>query len=202
MPRTTKSTKLKSAKKRSSSSAKVDELKLGKFSACEPLRLPETRPRRSWQIIGAVALLLIAIFCIGCMIMQFPFAYLWHGEQNLWQPDAIPLTISWIVNNVALIIFTVLCLTTSTLLFLKRHVPVLIWYLLIITLLIGFISQSISIYQNYTIYDCNVDPCPLVVGELSTILLCDLVIFMISLLLLCMVYRTNHYHSPSAKRKR
>lgn len=207
MPKTKSTTKTKSAANRPKSanskltSSKVDELKLGKFSDCEPLRLPEFRPRRSWQIIGAVALLLITIFCVGSMIMKFPFAYLWHGEQNLWQPDTIPLTVSWIINNVALVIFTILCLSSSIILFLRRRVPTLIWYLLIVTLLISFISQSISIYQNYTLYDCGDDPCPLVVGELGTILLCNLVIFMISLILLCMVYRTNHYRMRRHHRK-
>lgn len=206
MPKTKSSTKTKTtsskrtaptpkASKAKLSTSKVDELKLGKFSACEPFRLPEFQPRRSWQIIGAVALLLISIFCVCSMIMKFPFAYLWHEDQGLWQPDAVPLTISWIINNVALVIFTILCLCSSIILFLRRRVPVLVWYLLIITLLTGFVSQSISIYQNYTIYSCETAPCPLVVGELGTILLCNLVILMISLILICMVYRTNH-HRP------
>lgn len=201
MAKSTKPTKTSKSKKAKTASAKVDELKLGKFSDCEPLRLPETKPRRSWQIIGAIALLIIAVFCIGCMVMEFPFAYLWHGEQDLWQSDTLPLTISWIVNNVMLVIFTILCLVSCIILFTKHRVPAPIWYLLIFTLFVGFISQSIGIYQNYTIYNCEIDPCPLVVGELSTVLLCDLVIFMISLILICMIYRTNH-HSYSHKKSK
>lgn len=204
-----KSTKAKSEKKsagraaKSLNTRKVEEIKLGKFNDCEPLRLPEVPPRRIWQVIGGVALLLIGIFCVATMIAQFPFAYLWQGEIDVWQPEQAPLTMSWIVNNVALVLFTVLCVVSSVLLFAKRKVPVLVWYLLIVTLTVGFISQSIGIYNNYTLRDCGVNECPMVVGELSVVLLCDLVIMMISLALLWIVYKTNlNYGHPRPKRQK
>lgn len=207
---TTKSKKPKSATKKSEQRAarslntrKVEDVKLGKFQSCEPLRLPFVPPRRIWQLIGGVALLLMAIFCVATMLTNFPFAYLWQSEANIWQPDQSPLTLSWIVNNVALILFTVMCIMASILLFARRKVPVMVWYLLILTLAVGFISQSISIYSNYTRRDCAVEACPLVVGELSTILLCDLTIFMLSLVILWMIYKTNlHYGHPKPKRER
>lgn len=182
---------------------KVEEVKLGKFSDCEPLRLPEVPPRRIWQIIGGAALLLIGIFCVATMVADFPFAYLWRSDVEAWQPDQSPLTISWIVNNVALVLFTILCVMSSILLFAKRRVPVGVWYLLIVTLAVGFISQSVGIYANYTNRDCEMEACPLVVGELSTVLLCDLTIFMLSLVVLWMVYKTNlHYGHPKPKRQK
>lgn len=182
---------------------KVEEVKLGKFSDCEPLRLPEVPPRRIWQLVGGAALLLIGVFCVATMIADFPFAYLWRSDFDVWQSDQTPLTVSWIVNNVALVLFTVLCVMSSVLLFARRKVPVVVWYLLIITLAVGFISQSVGIYANYTSVNCDLQSCPLVVGELSVILLCDLTILMLSLVVLWMVYKTDlHYGHPKAKRSR
>lgn len=182
--------------------AKVDELKLGKFDTHEPMYLPESTVRRSWQIIGGVALLLITGFCLVSMVTQVPFAYLWQTETDLWQAELTPLTISWIVNNIALVIFTIFCLITSLLLFMRRRVPAGIWYILILTLVVGFISQSVGIYQNYTTRECVEASCPMVVGELSIVLLCDLTIFMLSILLLWMVYCMNkhRYHHKSSKK--
>lgn len=172
-------------------SSKVDELKLGKFDECNPMRLPESQARRSWQIIGGVALLLIAGFCLVSMVMQVPFAYLWQTETDIWQAELTPLTISWIVNNIALVIFTVVCLVVSILLFAGKRVARGAWYVMILTLMIGFISQSVGIYQNYTLRDCVEETCPMVVGELSMVLLCDLVIMMVSVILLWLVYCLN-----------
>ena len=77
-----------------------------------------------------------------------------------------------------------------------------IWYILIVMLTIGFISQSVGIYTNYTTRECLDENCPLVVGELGTVLLCDLTIFMLGLVLLWMVYKTNlHYGRVKTKRK-
>lgn len=180
---------------------KVEEIKLGKFKDCEPLRLPEVPPRRIWQVLGGVALLLIGVFCVATMVMQFPFAYLWQEEIDAWQPEQAPLTMSWIVNNVALVLFTILCVMASIVLFARRRVPVAVWYLLIVMLTVGFISQSIGIYNNYTLRDCRENACPMVVGELSIVLICDLVIFMLGLVLLWMVYKTNlHYGHPRRKK--
>ncbi len=207
--KTTSKAKNSTAKKTSGRAAKtlntrkVEEIRLGKFNDCEPMRLPEVPPRRIWQIIGGVALLLMGIFCVATMVANFPFVYLWQDEIEVWRPDQSALTISWIVNNVALVIFTVLCVMSSILLFARRKVPVGIWYLLIVTLAVGFISQSVGIYTNYTRRDCEIEPCSLVVGELSTILLCDLTILMLSLALLWMVYKTNlHYGHPKPKRQK
>lgn len=184
-------------------SSKVDELKLGKFDECDPMRLPESQVRRSWQVIGGVALLLIAGFCLVSMVTQMPFAYLWQTETDIWQAELTPLTISWIVNNIALVIFTVLCLVTSVLLFMRKRVAVGVWYTLIVTLVVGFISQSVGIYQNYTLRECVEETCPMVVGELSVVLLCDLVIMMVAILLLWMVFCMNRRrHTPVAKKRR
>jgi len=182
--------------------AKVDELKLGKFADCEPMRLPESQVRRSWQIIGGIALLLITGFCLVSMVTQVPFAYLWQTETDLWQSELTPLTISWIINNIALVIFTIFCLIASLLLFMRRRVPAGIWYILIITLVVGFISQSVGIYQNYTSRECVEASCPMVVGELSIVLLCDLTIFMLSILLLWMVFCMNKHHCRHKTNKR
>ncbi len=189
---------------RAQEARKVEEVKLGKFRDCEPMRLPEVPPRRIWQVVGGIALALMGIFCVATMCFEFPFAYLWQSETNVWQPDLTPLTLSWIVNNVALIVFTIGCFVGSALLFMKKKVPVGVWYVLIVALAVGFISQSVGIYSNYTLMECETESCPLVVGELSTILLCDLVILMISWILLWMIYRTNLYarHPRPRRRKR
>jgi len=204
-PKTTqKSRARKSSPKRDlTRTAKVDELKLGKFNTHEPMCLPESPVRRSWQIIGGIALLLITGFCLVSMVTQVPFAYLWQTETDLWQAELTPLTISWIVNNIALVIFTIFCLIASLLLFMRRRVPTGIWYILILSLVIGFISQSIGIYQNYTTRECVEASCPMVVGELSVVLLCDLTIFMLSILLLWMVFCMNkhRYHHKSNQSK-
>ena len=184
------------------SAKKVEEIKLGKFCDTEPMRLPEMTPSRVWQLIGGGALVLIVAFCIATMFVNFPFSYLWQGGSDIWQTDMMPLTISWIVNNAALVIFTIFCVLTSILLFARRRVPVAIWYILIIMLTIGFISQSVGIYTNYTTRECLDENCPLVVGELGTVLLCDLTIFMLGLVLLWMIYKTNlHYGRVKTKRK-
>lgn len=205
MVKTSDKTKRAAAKKsaKTISAKKVEEIKLGKFCDSEPMRLPEVTPSRVWQLIGGIALLLIGIFCVATMFVNFPFSYLWQGESNLWQADTMPLTISWIVNNLALVIFTIFCVIGSILLFAKQRVPVMIWYVLIVTLVVGFISQSVGIYTNYTTRECLEESCPLVVGELGTVLLCDLTIFMLGLVLIWMVYKTNlHYGCPKSKKKR
>lgn len=199
----TKNTKQVKRTVRRSASSKVDELKLGKFEKQAPLRLPEARARRVWQVIGGVALMMIAGFCLVSMVLQVPFAYLWQTETDIWQTELTPLTISWIVNNVTLVVFTVLCLVTSVLLFARRHVPAGVWYLLIILLVVGFVSQSVGIYQNYTLRDCVEATCPMVVGELSVVLLCDLVIMMVAVILLWLIYcLTKSQNMPEQKRRR
>lgn len=204
MAKTVTKTKKASAKKsiKTLSAKKVEEIKLGKFCDSEPMRLPEVVPSRVWQLIGGVALLLIGIFCVATMFVNFPFGYLWRGESNIWQADTMPLTVSWIVNNSALVIFTIFCIIGSILLFAKRRVPVMVWYILIVTLAVGFISQSVGIYTNYTTRECLEGSCPLVVGELSTILLCDLTIMMLGLVLLWMVYKTNLYYGHAKPKKK
>ena len=184
-------------------SSKVDELKLGKFEQQAPMKLSEARARRTWQVIGGVALLLIAGFCLVSMVMQVPFAYLWQTETDIWQTELTPLTISWIVNNIALVIFTVLCLVTSILLFARKRVAVGVWYVLIVLLVVGFVSQSVGIYQNYTLRDCVEATCPMVVGELSVVLLCDLVIMMVAVLLLWLICcLTKNQNMPEQKHRR
>lgn len=187
--------------RRMSGVSKVEELKLGKFQDSEPMRLPETQTRRSWQIIGGIALLLIGGFCLVSMVLQVPFAYLWNSEVDIWQAEMTPLTVSWIVNNVALVIFTIVCLLTSMMLFARKRIPVGMWYGLIVALVVGFISQSIGIYQNYTLRECAGE-CPMVVGDLSMVLLCDLTILMLSILLVWMVYCMNRRKYRHEKKKR
>lgn len=200
----TKTQKKANVAGRASEASKVEELKLGKFADSVPMRLPESQTRRSWQVIGGVALLLIGGFCLISMVLQVPFAYLWQSEVDIWQAEMTPLTVSWIVNNVALVIFTILCLFASILLFAKKRVVVGMWYGLIVALVVGFISQSIGIYQNYTLVECGEGGCPIVVGELSMVLLCDLTILMLSILLLWMVYcmnRRKYRHEKKRRRK-
>ncbi len=182
------------------SSSKVDELKLGKFDECVPMRLPESQVRRSWQVIGGIALLLIAAYCVFMMVTNTPFAYLAWGGVDLWREEQWPLTIAWIVNNVCLVVFTILCLVTSILMFAKKRIAVGVWYAMIVLLVVGFISQSIGIYENYTTRECVTQTCPMVVGELSVVLLCNLVIMMVAILLLWLVCCMNKHRHRSVKR--
>lgn len=172
---------------------KVEELKLGKFAKCEPLRLPEKKVRRCWQIAGGIGFIVAALVLIITVFMIKPVRTL------TWQPDGFGpfegLSWYWLVMVGCMIVVALCGLIMGVLLLLSKRVPVFFWYLLIASATVGLLCASFNsfkwfeerrCYENYPGIFPD-DPhkgsgCPSVGNDLVYINLRNLAIYTVGLL--------------------
>ncbi len=174
---------------------KVEELKLGKFAECDPLRLPEKGISRGWQIIGGVACALVAIIGIYTMLVtKILSIFDGMGAHASWY---------WLIMELMLLIIVISATTASVMLFLKKRVPVGVWYVLIGAIVIGLICASFHKLERYEARECynnypGIYPgenkgsgCPSVVNELSGVVLLNLLFHSLGIVGLYLIYRVT-----------
>ena len=172
---------------------KVEELKLGKFAECDPLRLPEKGISRGWQIIGGVVCALLAI--IGHYTM------LATKILSIFDGMGVHMSWYWLIMELMLLVIVISATTASVMLFLKKRVPVGVWYVLIGAIVIGLICASFHKLERYEARECyNKYPgiypgenrgsgCPSVVNELSGVVLMNLLFHSLGIVGLYLIYR-------------
>lgn len=168
---------------------KVEELKLGKFAECDPLRLPEKGISRGWQIIGGVACALVAIIGIYAMLAT--------KILSIFDGMGVHASWYWLIMEFMLLIIVISATTASVMLFLKKRVPVGVWYVLIGAIVIGLICASFHKLERYEARECyNNYPgenkgsgCPSVVNELSGVVLLNLLFHSLGIVGLYLIYR-------------
>lgn len=193
-----------------SNTEKIEELKLGKFSKCEPLCFPEKKAKRGWQIVGAVALMLGAILGVFYLLMTDPIKGMMKSSPM--SPGAYLANVDWYwkIAALAVAVAVVCCFTGSVMMFAKKKASVKIWYILIASVLVAVITVSFHrfrlyeqrlCYENYpNIIELGYS-CPSVVGELSWIVVQDLMIFGVGILGLWLVhYKTRRCMKRSGSR--
>lgn len=181
---------------------KVEELKLGKFAECKPLRLPGKQIRRGWQITWGMTLLLAALLGIYILFMIDPIRVLTWDNDGFVGGRIGSLQPYWWAMVGALVVATLCCLAAGIILLVKRRVPVVIWCLLIIAATVAALCASFhtftwfearNCYENYPgIYleDPNKGSgCPSVMNDLIGLSLRNLVIYTVGLIALCGVWR-------------
>lgn len=172
---------------------KVEELKLGKFAECDPLRLPEKGISRGWQIIGGVVCALVAIIGIYTMLAT--------KILSIFDGMGVHMSWYWLIMELMLLIVVITTTTASVMLFLKKRVPVGVWYVLIGAIVIGLICASFHKLERYEARECynnypGIYPgenkgsgCPSVVNELSGVVLLNLLFHSLGIVGLYLIYR-------------
>lgn len=183
-----------------SEARKVEELKLGKFVKCEPLRLPEKKVRRGWQIAGGIGMILVALALTFVVFLLKPVRTL------TWQPDGFGafegLPVYWLVMIGCMILAAADCLLIGILLLFGRRISTILWYGLIILATVGLLCLSFNsfewfeerlCYENYPGIFPD-DPakgsgCPGVESDLIIISIRNMVIYTVGLVAILLVHR-------------
>ncbi len=180
----------------------VEELKLGKFAVCEPLRLPEKEIRRGWQITGAVVLILVAIVGLYAMFMLDPIrVWTWDNDGFVGGRIEALMPYEWVLT-LMLAVSVVMCVTAAAILLAKKKVPAELWYVLIGAVTVGLLCASFHAFKWFEERDCyenypGVHPedpskgsgCPSVEKDLIVISVRNLVIYTLGIVAFCWVRR-------------
>lgn len=196
---TTKISTRKSNNKRSVSSQKVDELKLGKFLDFEPLRLPEKELRRGWQIFWAIVLMAIAVYFLICIVVMAPrlletdfdwWLSLWANMQN-W-----PYVFAEVILLVAMFLIPILCFVIGGLLLARQHIMAALWYTLIMTVWGGLFGWSLLILKERVIERCAL-ACPNADWNVLIAIVVNVIFAFVSVKLIKIVHRYNRRRRKS-----
>lgn len=201
-------TKLKPGKRLKNARDVTEELKLGKFEQCKPLHLPEKQVRRGWQIVGAVALMLVTILGVYILLLSDVGALIWgNGVMDGGSVMASTPEYALVMQGMVLLM-TIGCFVASVMMFAKRKVPVWLWYALIVVVLIGLVSASFHRFRLYEQRECyNNYPgivdlgyaCPSVVNELGLVVLIDMAVGALAAVASWAVWRVTR---PRGNKKR
>lgn len=191
---------------------KVEEVKLGKFAAKAPLKLPERQIKRGWQITWGVALMLGAVIGVYLLLLTVPEYIFGDGVMS---GPAIISSNGWymLVAEMMVLVVTIGSLAASIMMFAKKRVPMALWYVIIGALVIGLICASFRkfrwyeerlCYENYPgIYpgEDRGSGCPSVVGQLSVITLVDLAILAAGMVGVWMLSRKKNRRAKKLGRR-
>lgn len=192
---TAKPTSRKPNNRRSISSQKVDELKLGKFLDFEPLHLPEREPRRGWQIFWAIVLLAIAVYFLVCIVVMAPglletdfgwWLSLWGNWQN-W-----PYVLAEVLLLIALFLIPILCLIIGGLLLARQRIVAVLWYVLIVTVWSGLFNWSLLILKERVIERCAL-ACPNASWNILIALVFNLIFAFVAVKLIKIAHRYSKH---------
>lgn len=181
---------------------KVEELKLGKFAECKPLRLPEKQIRRGWQITWGIVLLLVALVGAYIILMTDPVRVLTWDNDGFGGGRLGSLDLYWWVMIGTLAVAVVCCIAAGLVLLLKKHVPRFLWYSLIAAATVAALCASFHTFTWFEARDCYEnypgiypeDPskgsgCPSVVNDLILISLRNLAIYTAGIVAFWFAYR-------------
>lgn len=131
---------------------KLEELKLGKFTEREVLRLPAKEVRRGWQIVGAVALMLGAIVGVFAVFMLEPLRGLTWDQTGFSPFGGLEIYEGVMVLCIALA--ALICAVASMMLFAGKRVPVFLWYVLVVTATLGLLCASFHTFKWFEARKC------------------------------------------------
>ncbi len=195
--------------KNKSMSQRLEDLKLGKFTDCDTLCLPEKEAKRGWQVLGGILLILLAIFGAGYLLLAPPLNYFWSDSVMSFGASLANEKFYWLVAALAMIVVVVTCLVSGVMLLGKKRVPVGAWYILIGAMVTVLICLSFHTFRRYEQRECYKNyphiidadyACPSVIGELSWIVAKDLLIFAAGVGAIYLVHHNLCHHRKPTKK--
>lgn len=136
-------------------SQKIEELKLGKFAEHKPMRLPEKETDRSQQLIGAAALMLMALAGVSFILKTEPLVFLFQGNDPMsFGAQMANVPWYWMLAEVMALVATICCIVAGAILLAKRRVPVMLWYILVIVMTVGLLCVSFHSFKWFEELNC------------------------------------------------
>lgn len=198
--------------RRMTNAQKVEELKLGKFAECEHLRLPEKQLGGRWRMMLGIGLLLLAALGVFLIFMTDPVRVLTWDNDGFSGGRIGSLQLYWWVMELALGVATLSCLIAGIILVLRKRVPALIWYILVIATTLGLLCASFhtftwfearNCYENYPgIYPSDPSKgsgCPSVMNDLILLSLRNLLIYTVGIVIFALIYRYSRKRAVLCK---